>query len=434
MNRKTKGILLLFLVLIFSLSAKPQRVRTIRYKIDSIQVSNSSSCLVCNGAATAWVSGGFTPYTYLWNNSATTQSISGLCPGTYSIMVVDSNRDTISGTRFIGPSSPHAVDSVKSTCINTGIASVYAFGGTGQYTYSWSNGATTSQIAGVTAATYTVMITDSNGCKCADTAIVPAGLHFNLSYTNVTCNADSNGSATISNVTDGTGPYTYNWAPVSGTNSAITGLLAGTYTVTVIDNTGCRGIDSVNINQPPPLVTVYDTIADTGSCSGKAMIYISGGFSPYTFSWLPNVTNKADTAGADSAMNLCHGVYFFCATDAHGCSVCDSVYIRNSKLSAVTDIKSTGYNITLYPNPNKGEFTISLSHVVPIAIGMVSASRPIVEVYNTLGQKVFDATLKQVQGDNTIDVSNLPSGTYMLKLSDTKNYSIKPFIIKKNTP
>lgn len=426
---KQKKIVVFFLVLFFGGSAITKcsaiyctKVRTIRYKIDSISVTNSSSCSVCNGSATVWVSGGFIPYTYLWTNNATSQTISGLCAGSYGIMVVDSNHDTITGICIIGPASPTAIDSTKSTCINTGSATVYAIGGTGQYTYSWSNGATTSGITGVTAGAYNVTVTDSNGCKCFDTAIVEAGLHFTLSGTNATCNADSNGSATVSNVTDGASPYTYSWSPISGSANTITGLLAGVYTITVNDTNGCFSIDSITITQPPPLITVYDTVADTGSCTGKAMLNITGGFAPYTFMWTPSVANSSHASGSDTAINLCYGTYFLCTTDSHGCSVCDSVYIRNAKkVAGIENVMPDNYDVSLFPNPANDKLNITLPNYNENAI---------VDIYDMMGKQVMEGRMNNRNERNiSLNTSAFPSGVYMLRISHLNHYSTKSFII-----
>jgi photosystem II stability/assembly factor-like uncharacterized protein len=80
--------------------------------------------------------------------------------------------------------------------------------------------------------------------------------------------------------------------------------------------------------------------------------------------------------------------------------------------NAVNNMSTKSQEAILYPNPNNGKFIISLGHV-PMAIGIVSASHPMIEIYNILGEKVFNATLKQVQGDNNLDLTNQPSGVYL---------------------
>ena len=133
----------------------------------------------CNGGNDGTVdltlTGGTAPYTYVWNNSATTDYITGLAAGTYSVTVTDANGCTdtasVTVTEPTGLVASGTVDSnVSCNGSTNGGATASATGGTAPYSYNWSNGATTASITGVPAGTYTVTVTDSNGCT--DTASV----------------------------------------------------------------------------------------------------------------------------------------------------------------------------------------------------------------------------------------------------------------------
>jgi len=425
MKQKGVCIAILFLFTLSKTFASVTYSRTntrnlsIPFIIDSIQISNASSCTICNGSATVWVSGGFVPYTFLWSNNATTQSVTGLCPGRYSVLVLDANNDTISGNCNIEPDPVNAIDSITNTCTNTGIATMYPLGGMAPYSYLWTGGATTQSLSGLTVGTYKVTITDMNGCNTVDSAKVLSGLGSMISTTNVMCYGDSNGTATVFNVTGGTSPYTYIWEPLSGANNFISGLSAGRYTVSMSDNFGCSGVDSVTIIQPTILMALVDTIPDTGSCSGKAKAIISGGVAPYSFTWSSQGTNTLDSAG-----NLCYGVYFVCANDANGCSVCDSVYIRNAtkQVTGIVNIVSRGFDIKLYPNPAKSQLNLLISG---------SADSPCnMEVYDMMGRQVMQKKDVEINGGTgVIDVSTLATGSYMLRISDKNHNEIRPFLI-----
>ena len=125
------------------------------------------------------------------------------------------------------------------TCngFSNGGATASATGGTAPYNYLWSNAATTASITGVVAGTYTVTISDDNGCTSTSSLTItePTALVAStIVDSNVTCNAGSDGGATAS-ATGGTAPYTYAWSNAT-TTASITGLVAGTYTVTITDD------------------------------------------------------------------------------------------------------------------------------------------------------------------------------------------------------
>src|SRR5690606_1644307 len=153
-------------------------------------------------------------------------------------------------------------------------------GGVGPYTYVWNSGATTEDRTGLTAGTYSVTITDANGCTATVNDIVvtqPTVVNATAgAQTNVSCNGGSNGSATV-NVTGGTGAYTYSWAPSGGTAATATGLMAGTYTVTVTDANSCQTTQSFTITEPTALrVTPSQTdIACSGGSNGTATVDVT---------------------------------------------------------------------------------------------------------------------------------------------------------------
>ena len=180
--------------------------------------------------------------TYAWSNgSSSSCSGSGaLTAGTYTVTVTDGSGCTdIETITITQPSSAVSVSIGSSTNLSCnggsdGTATAAGTGGTGTITYAWSNSATGSSITGLAAGTYTVTATDGSGCTDTDTVTLtePAsGISVSMgSSTNVSCNGGSDGIATAAS-TGGTGTITYAWSN-SATGSSITGLAAGTYTVT----------------------------------------------------------------------------------------------------------------------------------------------------------------------------------------------------------
>jgi Peptidase C10 family/Spi protease inhibitor/Secretion system C-terminal sorting domain/SprB repeat len=223
-----------------------------------------AACGSPNGSVTAAVTGGTSGYSYTWSNSAgNVSSISNLSAGNYSVTVTDSKGCTAVATATVANSGSLSLTPafVSATCNgqNTGQASVNVGNGTGPFNYSWSNGAKTSTISNLPAGLYNVTVSDNNGCSSTASVNVtqPAAIVVTTATTDCSAGAN-NGSATISNVSGGTGSYTYYWSN-GDSSQTITNLPAGTYEVSVTDANGCQtqasavvsvttGISAVNNN------------------------------------------------------------------------------------------------------------------------------------------------------------------------------------------
>jgi len=298
--------------------------------VASAVVDDNVSCNGGNdGEATASATGGTTAYTYAWSNAATSATITGLTAGTYSVTVTDANGCTDSTSITI--TEPAAL--VAATVLDSNVscnggsdggATASATGGTTAYTYAWSNGATTASITGVAAGTYSVTITDANGCTDSASVSITEPTVLVAATTvddNVSCNGGNDGEATAS-ATGGTAAYTYAWSSGAATATA-TGLAAGTFTVTVTDANGCTDTETVTITQPTPLVsaTVVDSnVSCNGFNDGGATASATGGTTSYTYAW----SNSASTA---SITGLTAGTYSVTITDANGCTDSTSVSI-----------------------------------------------------------------------------------------------------------
>ena len=295
-----------------------------------ITVDSNVSCNgFSDGGATASATGGTMPYTYAWNNSATSAAITGVIAGTYSVTITDANGCTDSGsvtiTEPITLASATVIDS-NVTCFgaSNGGATASATGGTSPYTFNWSNSATTASITGVVAGTYSVTVTDANGCTDSSSAVItePAMVVASTVVdSNVSCNGFSDGGATAS-ATGGTGAYTYQWSNLA-TTAGITGVAAGTYSVTITDANGCTDSASVTITEPMPLGISVDTSTNV-SCNsltdGSATTSSTGGTMPYTYAW----SNSSSMANLS---NVGAGTYTVTITDANGCTDSTSVTI-----------------------------------------------------------------------------------------------------------
>ncbi|MBL4709780.1 MAG: PKD domain-containing protein, partial [Flavobacteriales bacterium] len=225
-----------------------------------VSVDSNVTCNgISDGGATASATGGTLPYTYNWNNAATTASITGIVAGNYTVTITDNNNCTASNSITITEptvlSSTSQLDSnVSCNSGSDGGAKVIPSGGTTPYTYAWSNSATTSVITGVPAASYTVTITDKNGCTSIGSKSItePAVLALTLRVdSNVTCTGLSDGGATAI-ASGGTLAYSYLWSNAV-TTSSNQGISNVNYSVTLTDSKGCSATQAV-------MILVVDTI------------------------------------------------------------------------------------------------------------------------------------------------------------------------------
>ena len=301
--------------------------------------TNITCFAACNGTAAANASGGTPPYTYAWSPvGGTGPTATNLCPGTYTVLVTDNNGCTVQGQVTITqPQQLFAnVTDVDVTCFGAcnGTGTSTPSGGTPGYTYSWApSGGTGSTTTPLCPGNYTVTVTDLNGCTATGTAIItqPQQLQNGVTSTNVLCNGQCNGTAS-SAPSGGTSPYTYLWMPGGQTTNSVSGLCAGSYTLTVTDANGCTRNSTVVITQPNVLtLNVNATNLTCNSvCNATLSANVAGGTAAYTYLWNPgNQTTAVIT-------NQCAGTYTCTVTDANGCTAQSVVTITQPTALTLT--------------------------------------------------------------------------------------------------
>lgn len=309
-------------------------------------VTSSATCGNSNGSASATVGGGTTPYTYLWNDpppQQTTGTATGLAAGGYMVTVTDANGCTGSAPATVsntgGPTLVLNKTDVLCNGNSTGTATVNAAGGNPPYTYLWSTtpAQSSTTATGLSAGTYFISVSDNSGClgTAGITITEPPALTAAISAGSINCNGGNNGSATVM-VTGGTTPYTYNWS-TGATQSVISNLFAGIYTVTVSDNKGCTTTNSTAITQPPLLVSSV-SVTNAGCYGGNGSVNLtpSGGVVPYTFSW-------SNSAVTEDISSVPAGNYTVTVTDSKGCTITSSATVTQpSALNlAITTVPAT---------------------------------------------------------------------------------------------
>lgn len=295
-----------------------------------IAITVFGSGTTCAGGSTGSISvnaaGGVAPYSYLWSNASTTQNQINLPMAIYYVTVVDANGCTVQAGDTIAEVPTLNIgftNVINTTCgINNGSVCATVSSGSGNYTYIWSNTATTQCLANIAAGNYTVTVADNSACSGSATVTITdlgSTLAVDSIITDVTCYGGTNGAICL-NIIGGTPPYTYVWntSPPQNTQ-CVTQLSVGIYNVTVTDANGCSGTSNPYIWQPAPFIAFITNIGD-GSLPDTLSATLSGGIPPYNYNW----TFGQNTPEIVVSIS---GEYIVWVFDANGCQALDSILI-----------------------------------------------------------------------------------------------------------
>lgn len=387
---------------------------------------NNISCTgVTDGSINIDITGGTIPYTFQWSHGPTSEDVSGLGTGTYTVTVTDDNGCTTSGTVILDEPTPISVTSITSPTFaggwnvscNAGVdgaVNATAAGGSPVYNWYWSNGGTTQNISGVSVSIYIVTVTDMNGCTASDSLLLtePALLISSVleisstGGTGVSCAGGTDGGADLT-VSGGTAPYNYLWS-TSDTTEDLSNVPAGTYFVTITDANGCTTADSVTITDPSILTASVTSTTFTGgnnvSCSGASdgsiTLTVGGGSPSYTYLW----------SNADTAQNLSGvpaGIYIVTVTDVNNCTASDTITLTEPTLVSSTQIPITylGGNNVSCNGASDGSIDVTPSGGVA----------PYTYVWSTT--------------DTTEDLSGLSAGSYTVTVTDINGCSGEATIV-----
>ena len=284
-------------------------------------------CSGANGSIDLGVSGGEAPYSYQWSNGASTEDLSNLTAGLYSVTVTDNAGCIAQRSLFLKENNTLSVKGVPThaSCAGdpTGSIDLTVLGGTAPYTFTWSNGATTEDPSQLASGFYTVKVQDSKGCVVnASYTVTKTTFHVPSTILQPTCDSEANGAITLLEPIGGVAPYKYEWSNGELGNT-LTDLAPGSYTVTVTDATGCSKTLSLRVSAPAPIVATASVSSNACNEIGSSVIdlTVSGGTAPYSYQW----SNGASTQDLDG---LPGGTYTVVITDAKGCSVSKDVVVE----------------------------------------------------------------------------------------------------------
>lgn len=452
----------------------------------------------CNNAPVGEInilpSGGAAPYTYIWNTSSTSQNLSGLSvAGNYSVTTTDNGGCTgsavISLQNYPSPSA-----TVSSTDVTgcSGSANGKAWltgitGGTTPYSINWSNGSTNDTIYNITGGTYVVTVTDLNYCQSIDTVTInqPDAVVLGLSIQPISCATSNDGSATVT-ATGGAGGFTYAWSN-NTSNATVSGLAAGSYSVTIHDANSCTADSSFTLTAPAVLITsaTSTNILCAGDQNGTGTVTATGGAGGYTYMW----SNSETTATVN---DFGVGSFTVTVTDSHGCTSTSGVAISQPTALSISTAStaattgqsngtayisnasggtlpysvswSNGENSTLINNVAAGTYTVTVTdangctQTASAVVNQVTGINQVIEeipftVYPNPAKaqitveiadmpKEAVLTIKNVLGkvehirgisalQTQIDLSSFASGVYFVELRQGDKMSVKEIVISK---
>ncbi|MFA6925262.1 MAG: hypothetical protein WC223_13535, partial [Bacteroidales bacterium] len=292
--------------------------------INPLPTVTATGGTICIGASQIITANGAN--TYLWNNGpgGSSQTVTPTATATYIVTGTDVNGCTDTASCVVTVKSTLTLTTSGAEICNGVSATIIVSGAGDSGTYTWNNGGVqgSSQIVSPpTTTTYIVTGTDPIiGCTGSNSAVVIVNQNPTVSVANkavcfgvaATLNATGNG---------GTPTYTFNWSPATGLNQTTGQTVTASptittiYTITIADNEGCTGINTVTVGVSTQIVPVAtQQTATCGQSNGMAMVATSGGTPPYTYSWNPGNYNT------DIIINIPSGSYTVIVTDTFGCT------------------------------------------------------------------------------------------------------------------
>lgn len=358
---------------------------------------NNVSCTGANdGRVWAAATNGIAPYSYLWSNNATGDTLSNVGPGTYFVTVTDDVQCKVRDTVVITEPTPLSLTRVVTNAACAGVADgaidITVTGGTAPYTYLWSNNATTEDLNNLSAGIYRPTATDANGCTITATITVaePVAMQLDVLEYHTSCSYTADGEVEI-DIIGGTAPYTWVWA--DGNQPLIRqGLGAGSYSVTVTDANGCTADTTATVNAPDSIaltISVVDVLCHGGSTGSITLSVVDavGGAAAADYLW----SNGAQT---QNNANVAAGMYTVTVTDQNQCSATASatvgqplapLFLTSNQTYVLCNGDSTGA-VDLAPSGGTPNYNYAWSN---------------------------NATSE--------DINNVPAGTYSVSLTDANN-------------
>ncbi len=405
-------------------TVNPAPIRVVSFnRIDSNRCNKD-----CRAVVFASAGGGKTPYTYAWSNGDKGNPADSLCAGTVIVTVTDASGNTATGSYVVTEPDEIVItlDSTKKSSGSNGAIYITEKGGVPGYTYQWKNSngqavGNTQDLVNIAAGTYTICVTDKNGCvKCASlvcdpenvvppTITVTLAIDFKKGNRSVSCKGVCDGVINVVvTSTDPRLPYKYAWSHNANLNSSnATGLCPGNYRVTVTDAAGNTKVSSdITISDAPLLQASVKRLACASNNTdedGRYEASLTGAVEPVIYEWCNgnNLKIAEDLAGGDCFLKV---------TDANGCTASEDFTVCIG-----TPADKECYKGRLAISPNGDGYNEAL------VINCAAQFDNVLTIYDRWGNQVYSARNYVNTWNGKDDEGNdLTEGTYMwiLKVSE----------------
>jgi len=339
----------------------------------SITAQTNVSCNgLSDGTVTIAGAGGTSPYQYdIGSGNQASGTFSGLPAGNYTVTITDDNGCQITVPVTITEPTILAgfittQTNVSCNGLSDGSVTVAGAGGTSPYQYDIGSGIQASgTFSGLTTGSYTVTITDDNGCQTTVPVIIiePTVLTGSITaQTNVSCNGLSDGSVTVAGA-GGTSPYQYDIGSGNQASGTFPGLTASNYTVTITDDNGCQTTVPVTIIEPNTIFSngIVTNISCYDTTDGAINLTLTGGTLPYNISWTSSNPLFIDP-GTEDLFGLDSGSYTISIVDNNSC-----IYDTTLIITKPSEIFANGISTDLICfNDSSGTITLSTNNGFPI--------------------------------------------------------------------
>lgn len=333
----------------------------------NVEIQHESCNGFQDGSIIMNISGGTAPYSVMWNNGNTGYENKNISGGIYFAEILDFGGCMIRTDFYEVKTNTQinftvfSMDRPSCSGRDDGNLVIAHSGGTGPYSYNWSNGAITKDLTNIGGGTYNVTITDASGCVFHSREIEiqprPSVIADIVRTKSPTCFGFSNGEIEIQAL-NGTPPYQYQWG--NGANQRVlTGVKSGPYSCTVTDAAGCLFIFNTHLNEPPALkseLVSLEQVRCFGETNGAIRTITTGGLPPYTYLWNNFLFNE-------SIFDVPAGTYHLQVNDRNGC---ESI-LSNIVVSQPTQLLSKVEKITpsVCPLGKNGKIEIAVSGGIP---------------------------------------------------------------------
>ena len=400
-------------------------------------ITNVSCNNITDGTITLTLTGGATPYNFVWTSSNPgftdpgTENLSGLDSGSYTISLTDSNGCSYDTTLIITKPNEIFANGISTNVIchndSNGTITLNTNNGVGTYLWLWSGPnsftATTENLTNLDTGTYAVTITDGNNCT-KDTSFTitqPDSIAITGSHIDITCFGANDGSVSIS-VIGGSNPLSWAWTSTNagfvdpgGNATSLINLGPGDYTISVIDNNLCIKDSTFTILEAAEISGTFNISDEScfGTCDGAITSNITVGVAPLTFAWTSTDPGFVNNSLANQ-FNLCSGDYYLSIVDGDNCNLLDTLTVTSADQLIITE---TITNITCF-----GDSSGAISIIV--TGGNITTSLDY--TYSWIGINTGFTS-------SSANISNLVADSYTITITDDDGCStIQTYIVSEN--